>query len=236
LIGSMGGWAEFATALSVFLLSHVVPTRPAIKARLKSALGEGGFLTAYSLISVVLLAWIIAAAGRAPYLLLWDFEPWQMWVPNLLMPNACLVVAFGVAAPNPLSFGGWAVERFDADRPGIAGVSRHPLLLGLTLWAAGHVVPNGDLAHAVLFGAFAVFSIAGMLAIDVRRQRTMGRHTWDTLAARTSLVPCAALLDGRWRPSVRQIDPLRLGIAVLVWAILLSVHSPVIGVSPLPSP
>jgi uncharacterized membrane protein len=232
----MGGWAEFATALSVFLLSHVVPTRPAIRARLKSALGEGGFLVVYSLISVALLTWIIAAAGRAPYLPLWDFEPWQMWVPNLLMPIACLVAAFGVAAPNPLSFGGWAEERFDADRPGIAGVSRHPLLLGLTLWAVGHVVPNGDLAHAVLFGAFAVFSITGMLAIDVRRQHTMGHQTWDTLARRTSLVPCAALLDGRWRPSVRQIDPLRLGIAVLVWAILLSVHSRVIGVSPLPLP
>jgi uncharacterized membrane protein len=150
------------------------------------------------------------------------------------MPIACLVVAFGVAAPNPLSFDGWAVERYDADRPGIAGVSRHPLLLGLTLWAAGHVVPNGDLAHAIMFGAFALFSLAGMLAIDARRQRTMGRRTWDTLAARTSFLPCSALLDGRWRPAVRQIDPLRLGIAVLAWGTLLSLHDSVIGRSPLP--
>lgn len=230
----MGGWAEFATALGIFLISHAVPTRPAIKARLNSALGQVGFLVVYSLISVALLVWIIAAAGRAPYLPLWAFEPWQMWVPNLLMPLACLVLAFGLAAPNPLSFGGRAKQRFDADRPGIAGVSRHPLLLGLTLWAAGHIVPNGDLAHTILFGTFVVFSIAGMLAIDVRRQRTMGRDTWETLAAKTSLVPCAALFDGRWRPSFRRIEPLRLGVALLVWAILLSMHAPVIGVSPLP--
>ena len=165
LIGSMSDWAEFATAFGVFLLSHVVPTRPAIKARLKSGLGQAGFLVVYSLISVAILVWIIAAADRAPYLPLWEFEPWQMWVPNLLMPIACLVVAFGIAAPNPLSFGGWAEKHFDADRPGIAGVSRHPLLLGLTLWAAGHIVPNGNLAHAILFGTFAVFGIAGMAAM-----------------------------------------------------------------------
>ena len=232
----MDGWAELAAALSAFLLSHVVPTRPAIKARLKSALGAAGFGVAYSLISVALLGWIIVAAGRASYLRLWDFEPWEMRVPNLLVPIACLAVAFGLAAPNPLSFGGWAVERFNPDRPGISGVSRHPLLLGLTLWAVGHLVPNGDVAHVVLFGAFALFSIGGMVALDVRLQRTMGRRTWDVLAARTSLIPLAALLDGRWQPSIRRASLTRLGIAVLVWATLLSMHSLVIGISPLPLP
>jgi len=231
---TMDEWAEFATAFGVFLLSHVIPARPGIRARLKTLLGEGGFLAAYCFISVVVLGWLIASAGRAPYVPLWNFAPWQMWVPNLLMPLACLLVAFGTAAPNPLSFGGRAIERFDADRPGIAGVSRHPLLLGLLLWAAGHIVPNGDLAHAILFGTFAAFSVAGMLMIDARRQRAMGRGTWDKQAARTSLWPGAALADGRWRPSLRRLDPVRLGIAVLLWATLLSLHPAVIGVSPLP--
>jgi uncharacterized membrane protein len=231
--GMMGGWTEFAAALGIFLVSHVVPIRPPIKARLTSVLGEAGFAIAYSIVSIALLGWIIVAAGRAPYVPLWNFEPWQMWVPNVIMPIACLLAVFGIASSSPLSFGGRATHRFDADRPGIAGVCRHPLLLGLMLWAASHVVPNGDLAHAIVFGAFAGFSGAGMLAIDARRQRTMGR-TWDRLAARTSLIPCAALFDGRWRPSVRRIDPLRIGLAVLVWGLLLSMHAPVVGVSPLP--
>ncbi|PPQ29670.1 NnrU family protein [Rhodopila globiformis] len=230
----MGEWAEFAIAFGAFLLSHAIPARPAVRARLRAILGEGGFLAAYSLVSVILLGWLIAAAGRAPYVALWDFAPWQMWVPNLLMPLACILVAFGAAAPNPLSFGGRAVERFDARHPGIAGVSRHPLLLGLLLWAAGHIVPNGDLAHVILFGTFAAFSLAGMRMIDRRRQRTIGRSAWDALAARTSLWPGEALFDGRWRPSLRRLDPVRLGIAGVLWAALLSLHAPVIGVSPLP--
>jgi uncharacterized membrane protein len=234
LDGTMNEWTEFATAFGIFLLSHVIPARPGIRSRLRGILGEGGFLAAYCAVSVGLLGWLIVAAGRAPYVPLWDFAPWQMWVPNLLMPLACLLVAFGTAAPNPLSFGGRATERFNADRPGIAGVSRHPLLLGLLLWAAGHIVPNGDLAHVMLFGTFAAFSVIGMRMIDLRRQRTMGRSAWDARAARTSLWPAAALFGGRWRPSLRRIGPVRLGIAVLLWATLLGLHGTVIGVSPLP--
>jgi len=230
----MDDWTEFAIAFGIFLLSHVIPARPGIRSRLRNILGEGGFLAAYCAVSVVLLGWLIVAAGRAPYVPLWDFAPWQMWVPNLLMPLACLLVAFGTAAPNPLSFGGRATEQFNADRPGIAGVSRHPLLLGLLLWAAGHIVPNGDLAHVILFGTFVAFSVIGMWMIDLRRQRTMGRSAWNACAARTSLWPGAALFGGRWRPSLRRIDPMRLGIAVLLWATLLGLHGTVISVSPLP--
>jgi uncharacterized membrane protein len=230
----MGVWTEFAIAFGIFLLSHAIPARPGIRSRLRAILGEGGFLAIYSAVSVVLLGWLIAAAGRAPYVSLWDFAPWQMWVPNLLMPLVCLLVAFGTAAPNPLSFGSRGIERFNPERPGIAGISRHPLLLGLLLWAAGHIVPNGDLAHVILFGTFTGFSALGMRMIDARRQRTMGRAAWDRCAARTSLWPGAALLDGRWRPSPRRFDPLRLGVAVLLWATLLGLHGTVIGVSPLP--
>ena len=69
----------------------------------------------------MVLAWLIAAAGWTPYVEVWAFAPWQMWVPNLVMPFACLLVAFGVGAANPLSFGGRAAARFDPERRGLAG-------------------------------------------------------------------------------------------------------------------
>jgi uncharacterized membrane protein len=223
----------FAAAFAVFLLSHIVPARPAMRARLRAVLGERGFLAVYSLVSVAVLVWLIAAAAWAPYVELWPFAPWQMWVPNLVMPFACLLAAFGVGAANPLSFGGRPAARFDPDRPEIAGVSRHPLLLALALWAGGHVLPNGDLAHVLLFGTFALFSLTGMLAIDARRRRMLGDAAWRRLAARTSLVPLAALVDGRWRPGWR-IDPVRLGVAGAVYGGLLALHPWVIGVSAVP--
>jgi uncharacterized membrane protein len=234
--GDFAAWAMFACAFGVFLLSHVVPTRPAVRARLCAVLGDRGFPWVYSLVSVLVLAWLIAAAGWAPYVPLWAFAPWQMWVPNVLMPFACLLVAFGAGAANPLSFGGRSPggrsAGFDPCRPGVAGIARHPLLLALALWAGGHVVPNGDLAHVLLFGTFAVFSVAGMLAIDVRRHRSLGGAAWRRLAARTSLVPLSALVTGRWRPGLR-IDPVRLGAAAALYVALLALHPRVIGVSPL---
>jgi len=228
-----GGWAEFAAAFLAFLLSHGVPARPAVRARLRAALGGGGYAVVYSLVSVVLLAWLIEAAGRAPFVPLWAFAPWQMWVPNALMPLACLLAAHGLGAANPLSFGGRAAAPYDPDQPGIAGVARHPLLLALLLWSGGHVVPNGDLAHVILFGGFAVVSAAGMAVLDQRLRRRLGRDEWTRLAARTSLWPAAALIDGRWRPAWA-LRPWRVAAGVLAWAALLGLHPWAIGVSPLP--
>jgi uncharacterized membrane protein len=39
--------------------------------------------------------------------------------------------------------------------PGVAGMSRHPLLLALPLGAGGDLVPNGDFVHVILFASLA---------------------------------------------------------------------------------
>jgi uncharacterized membrane protein len=219
-------------SFAVFLLSHAVPARPAVRRRLVGLLGERGYLVGYSLASIAVLAWLIVAAGRAPFVLLWGYAAWQAWVVNLAMPFACILIASAVAAPNPLSFGGSA-RGFDPAHPGIAGVSRHPLLLALALWAGAHVAANGSLAHALLFGSFAGFALLGMRIIDRRKRRQLGVQEWRRLAARTSLWPFAALLAGRWRPAAPP-NPARLAAGLLLWLALLGLHAPVIGVSPLP--
>ena len=83
-----GGWAEFATAYAVFLLSHVVPARPAVRHSLAASLGERGYLFAYSAASIAALTWLIAASGRTPYVPLWSSAAWQPWLANLAMPLA----------------------------------------------------------------------------------------------------------------------------------------------------
>jgi uncharacterized membrane protein len=229
-----GSWAEFVFAFAAFLLSHAIPARPAVRAALIGRLGERWFLVVYSVIALAVLAWLIVAAGRAPFVELWPFEPWQMWAPNLVMPLVCVLAAFGVGAANPLSFGGNPNRAFDPARPGIVGLVRHPLLWVIGLWAAAHLVPNGDVAHVILFGFFVVMALVGMAIIDRRKQRQFGRERWDALAANTSLLPLVALLSGRCRPRSVAIDRKRLAIGLAVWLLLLSLHAPVIGVSPLP--
>lgn len=229
----MSGWFGFALAYAAFLLSHAIPMRPRVKARLASAFGQRGYLIGYVAVSVALLAWLIHAANNAPYVPLWDYAPWQRWVPNLAMPVVCLLVAFALGAPNPLSFGGSRPQEFDPGRPGIAGVTRHPILWALALWAGAHLVPNGDLAHAILFGGFVIMALSGMRAIDRRNRRRLGEAEWARLTAGTSAFPLSALIGGRWRPCGMP-DLRRVAIAVVVWAALLALHGPIIGVSPLP--
>lgn len=230
--GMTGTWGELALAFAVFLLSHRIPTQPGVKAALTARFGVRGFTLAYSVLSVVLLAWLIVAAGRAPFVPLWDQAEWQRWVVNLVMPAALLLVVFGINAPNPLSFGGRR-EGFNPAHPGVAGVARHPLLWALALWSGAHMVVNGDLAHVLLFGSFAAFALLGLRLIDRRCQRQMGQAAWQALARNTSAWPLAALLSGRWRP-IAAPSLLRLALGLGLWAALFHLHGPVIGALPTP--
>ena len=231
---TMGGWAEYVIAFAVFMASHAFPARPALRSRLVAMLGERFYLTVYITLSLVMLAWLIAAAGRAPHVSLWPVAPWQSWIPTVAMPLVCLLAGFGAGAVNPLSFGGQNPEAFNPDAPGIAGLTRHPLLWALALWAGAHIVPNGDLAHVILFGVFTLFALTGMAAIDRRKRRQLGEAAWARLAQRTSLVPFAALVTGRWRPSGVGFDFRRLAAALVLYAALLLLHPALIGVSPFP--
>jgi uncharacterized membrane protein len=230
----LGGWGEFIAAFAVFLLSHLIPSRPAVRAALVRTLGERGFLIAYSLESLVVLTWLIVASGRAPFVELWRFALWQMWAPNLALPLACQLAAFGIGAANPLSFGGDPRKRFDPEQPGVVGIVRHPLLWAIASWAAAHVVPNGDLAHLLLFGFFALIALVGMVIIDRRKRRRIGAEAWNALAARTSFWPFAALLSGRFKPRSWRISLARVAIGLAAWLVLLLLHPLVIGVSPIP--
>ncbi len=227
------GWAGYGLAFAVFFATHMIPARPRLRARLTRAIGERAYLTLYGLVSALVLAWLIAAAGRAPYIPLWPETAWTRWVPNLLMPPAILLAVFGIGAPNPLSIASRKTG-FDPARPGIAGLTRHPLLWALALWALGHLIANGDLAHVILFGLFAGFALLGMVLIDRRRRRMLGEETWRRLAACCPALPFAALVTGRWRPRGWP-HPGRLLLAAAIWAVLLWLHPLVIGTSPLPA-
>ena len=75
-------------------------------------------------------------------------------------------------------------------------ITRHPFLWGVALWAAGHLMVNGDLASLILFGSLLVLAVFGTGSIDAKRRRALGEK-WDAFAAKTSAVPFAAIAAGR---------------------------------------
>ncbi|AZV77447.1 NnrU family protein [Parasedimentitalea marina] len=220
----MADWLEFIAALIVFLLSHMFPVRPPMRPWLIARLGQNGYVLAYSVLSLLVLGWLIVAASRAPYIgILPQLEIFR-WAPLVVMPLACLIAVGGIMGQNPLSFGGMGAKPFDPTRPGMLAVTRHPLLAAMALWAAAHLLANGDLAHVILFGLFASFAMMGMSMIDRRKQRSLGPGEWQRLAQGT------ARLNLMRMPL--SVVPLLLAAGVFLTLILL--HEPVIGYVPLP--
>ena len=194
----MSGWGTYAAAWAVFLLTHAVPVRPPVKPWLVARLGRTGFAVAYSALSLGVLAWLFIAAARAPHVSVWPEPGGAHWIVLAGTGPAVLLLALTLGRPNPFSFGGTLSDRFTPDRPELIGLIRHPVLVALGLWAATHLIANGDLAHALTFAGFAVFSALGMALIDRRKQREIGLAKWQALRLRSrsagpSLPPGAGL-------------------------------------------
>jgi uncharacterized membrane protein len=217
------GWFEFSLVYVVFFLSHSLPVRPPLRPWLQARLGACGFTLAYSALSLAVLGWLLVAAGRAPHVTLWDWAPWQVHVPVVVMGPVCLILALSIGRPNPFSFGGARNDLFDPARPGIVRWSRHPLLAALALWAAAHVVPNGDLAHVILFGTFAVFAALGGRLIDRRKRGEMGAE-WQRMRVAVEGAPF-------WP---HRVAVARLAAGGALYVALIWLHPFVFGVSPLP--
>jgi uncharacterized membrane protein len=211
-------WLEFFVALLAFVVSHAIPAFPALRARLITHLGRRVYFLTYGATSLALLIWLVTAASNTPYVELWPATEHLLWVPRLTMLPAVILAVNGLIAPNPLSLTMNRHYAFDPVKPGIVGIVRHPVLCATLIWSVSHILANGTLAHALLFGSFAVMSVAGMVAIDRRRKARLGLYEWRRLAALGPLLPLLPSLLGGWRPtlSIRTLWPSVLGTAVYV--------------------
>ncbi len=224
---------ELILAVVVFLASHAIPAVRPVRAALTARLGERGYLVLYSVVSLAVLVWLGAAYARAPYIEVWPFALWTRWVPVLVMPFACILLVAAVSSANPFSI---AIGRrpFDAARPGIVSVTRHPLIWAFILWAGAHLVPNGDVASILLFGLLLVLSLLGPMSLDAKRKAQWGAEEWARRAAATSSVPLAAVVAGRGRLDLAGIGHWRVAAGLVCYGVLWLGHEWVIGVSPTP--
>lgn len=224
---------EFSFALAAFFVSHRLPTRPSVRRWLVAKLGEPLYRLIYGVISIAVLAWLIAAAVRAPAVILWWPQPWQTYVPLWLMPVSLALIGAAALSPNPLSVNLRAVS-FDPSRPGIVSITRHPMLWGFGLWALSHAVANGDLVSLILFGGLGAFALIGMRILDVKLQNRLGEQEWRRLAESTSVLPLGAVFAARATLHVdaRMMLGVLIGIGFYAWFVVRG-HELVIGADPL---
>jgi uncharacterized membrane protein len=229
------GWLEFAAAMAAFVGTHFLPTRRGVRGRLIGVLGRPLYFSLYGILSLLVVGWLIAAAGRAPHVELWVQRGWHRWVPALIMPVAVLLAVLGAGIRYPYTLAGRRSAVFDPARPGIAALTRHPLLWSLALWSAAHLAANGDLAHALLFGGFAALSVAGMAVFDRRARVELSPAGWRAVRSRTAVLSPRPLLDTGWLRANGRTLLRGAAVAALIYAALFLLHEPVIGVTPRPA-
>jgi uncharacterized membrane protein len=221
---------QFALALAAFFALHSIPAVPGVRRRLVRTLGARSYLLGYSVISIAGLAWLFHAAFALDYIELWPAAPWQAWPAILLAPVSVFLIAAGLISGNPASI----AMRRAGTRPGaIVAITRHPVLWGFLLWALSHVLANGDLRSLLLFGSLALFSAAGMWLVERRHRRTLGAD-WIPIQSSSSILPFAAIVQGRARLRLDREMGIALVLSVLVTIWLLSGgHAALFGADPL---
>ncbi|HSA82173.1 MAG TPA: NnrU family protein, partial [Geminicoccaceae bacterium] len=140
---------ELTAAVAFLLATHYGISSTPLRAWLVARLGERAYLGIYSVIALGAIAWVISAYRRAPYVELWPTPGWLAWIPLFVMPLALVLAVSGLSTLNPTAVG--VPDTLNRPEParGIFRVTRHPFLWSVGLWAAAHIVVNGDLAGLV---------------------------------------------------------------------------------------
>ena len=202
----------FAWALTAFVLLHIGVSATGLRTGIVGRIGEGPYRALFSVASLALLAWLIQGYGamRAD-----PFDPLNetLWLPPTWLRWPAIGLAFlgvwlavtGVLTPSP-TLAGFEKRALAAEEPGrgVLRITRHPFLWGAALWAAGHLLANGERFAVMLFGALGLMVILGARSID-RKARARNAEAWTRFEDVTSNAPFAAIAQGRNRLAVAEV-------------------------------
>lgn len=184
--------------LALFLGTHAFSIARGPRARLVGRIGEGPFKIGYSLLSLlglVLISVGYAAYRRDAWVPLWDPPLWTRHLALTLVAVAFVCVAA-------------------AYLPGrIKARLKHPMLVGVKVWALAHLLANGDLGSLLLFGTFLAWAVIDRIAI--KRRDEAAAHLpeaapagWRNDAAAVAVGLVAWFVFARW------LHPLLIGVPV----------------------
>jgi uncharacterized membrane protein len=220
-------------AAAFFVGLHLFVSGTRLRGAVVARTGERGFQGLFSLLSLGGIVWLIRAYSHAEGVQLWGEMEALKPLALVLMAVAFLLAGVGLTTPSPTAVGGESLLAAADPARGVLRVTRHPFLWGAALWAAVHLVLNGDAASLVLFGAFLLLALVGPRSIDAKRQRALGER-WERFAAVTSNVPFAAIVAGRNRLVPGELGWWRVALGLGLYAVFLAVHGRLFGASPFP--
>jgi uncharacterized membrane protein len=123
------------------------------RTRMRARLGENGYKGLYSLLSIAGFVLIIVGYGQARQ------APQALWVPMVWARHLASLLTLA-------SFVLLAAAYVPRNR--IKAWVRHPMILGVKLWAFAHLLANHTLADLLLFGGFLAWAVLDYRAAKAR--------------------------------------------------------------------
>jgi uncharacterized membrane protein len=139
--------------LALFVGAHAFVTRRDARAALIARVGEGPYKAAFALVSIValvLIGWGFARYRAAGYIEIWSPPPWTRHVTVALMWISIVCVVAAYAPGN------------------IKRTLKHPMLVGVKLWAVAHLMSNGDLGSIILFAGILAWAVFDRISLKRR--------------------------------------------------------------------
>jgi uncharacterized membrane protein len=213
-----------------FLAIHLLVSGTAVRGGLVRMMGEGPYMGLFTLASFAGLGALIWGYAQARGLgeVYWQAPAWGRDLQYVLTLLAFLFIVVGLTTPNPTSVKQEGVlERPDAIN-GMLRITRHPFLWGVALWAAGHLLLNGDTPSVILFGTMLFLAIFGTVSIDAKRRKALG-ETYAAFTAKTSNIPFAAILTGKQPLKIGELGWWRIVLALVLWGLVAWFHGAMFG-------
>jgi uncharacterized membrane protein len=188
------GLSTLVLGLIAFFVPHVFVTRRDARARLIARIGEAPYKIAFSVLSAIgiaLIAYGFARYRATEWVNLW-YPP--VWARHLALQLNWLAMICLAAAYIPGN---------------IKRALKHPMLVGVKIWAFAHLIANGDLGSIILFGSFLAWAVFDRITLK-RRSDAGG----------------PAIRNGGWRADLAAIV---VGTAVYA-AFVFYLHPVLIGV------
>jgi uncharacterized membrane protein len=149
--------AALVLGLVIFLGLH--STRifaEGVRAKAIARLGEGPWKGAYSLLSLIGFALIIWGFAEA------RSTAAELWTPPIWTGHTTILLMF---------FSLILIGAYIFKKSHIAVAVHHPMVWGVAIWAAGHLIANGSAADLLLFGAFLLWAVADLVSFYGRDAR-----------------------------------------------------------------
>jgi uncharacterized membrane protein len=169
--------------LVLFFGIHTLTTQRKLRGDIIAATGEGGYKIGYSLVS-------FAGLG----LIIWGFAKYRAtgWIDVWNPPVAFRHIAVALMLPAVIM----VVASYIRGR--IYTTLKHPMLTGIKLWAASHLLANGDLGSIILFGSFLAWAVYDRISLKSRTDAggppiPVGGPGNDLIAVAVGLVAYLAL-------------------------------------------